>query len=78
MTLKNAAGLTLVGTFCDASTQARRCYKPFQALSRVYQSTTVVVCAGELGRYGVQYCRTSCDCCLTVSCTKPSVAFLLL
>ena len=23
MTLKNAAGLTLVGTFCDAGTQAR-------------------------------------------------------
>ena len=30
MTLKNAVGLTLVGTFYDAGTQARRCYKPIR------------------------------------------------
>ena len=36
VTLKNAAGLTLVGTFYDAGTLARRCSKPNQFLPSVF------------------------------------------
>ena len=66
MTLKNAAGLTLVGTFYDAGTLARRCCKPCRGLSRVF--LWAQKCWGrrqKLTKYDVQCRKNNRVFCLT-------------